>query len=57
MRVVALSAEGRVALEQALPLWEQVQAEIVEQLGAPRFTVLLETLGASVMMATGEVLA
>lgn len=32
-RYVALTAQGRNTLEQVLPLWQETQAEVVEQLG------------------------
>lgn len=50
-RVVALTAEGREALAKAIPLWEQVQASVVEGLGQNRWSTLLSNLSATVLLA------
>jgi len=50
-RVVALTAEGREALTKAIPLWEQVQASVVEGLGQNRWSRLLSDLSDTVLLA------
>lgn len=42
MRVVTLTANGETALDQALPLWEQAQAETSERLSSQLREVLEE---------------
>jgi DNA-binding MarR family transcriptional regulator len=43
-RIVRLTDAGQTALTTALPLWQQAQACIVEQLGQTRWSVLLSHL-------------
>jgi len=50
-RVVALTAEGCEALTKAIPLWEQVQASVVEGLGQNRWSRLLSDLSDTVLLA------
>ncbi|MBF2008666.1 MAG: winged helix-turn-helix transcriptional regulator [Chlorogloeopsis fritschii C42_A2020_084] len=47
-RVVSLTAEGYAALEKALPLWEEAQTLVVEQLGQQRWSILLKSLSDTV---------
>ena len=51
MRVVTLTARGRKALVNALPLWERAQARMVQGLGEERFRRLLSDLAAAVTVA------
>lgn len=43
-RVVCLTQAGQASLNKALPLWEQAQASIVEQLGQERWSTLVSHL-------------
>lgn len=43
-RRVAITTRGSVALDQALPLWEQAQKQVVAVLGSDQFGDLLGTL-------------
>jgi DNA-binding MarR family transcriptional regulator len=43
-RLVGLSPKGEARLKEALPLWEQAQARLVESLGAPKFQAFLSDL-------------
>ena len=43
-RRVAITARGVVALEEALPLWEQAQKQVVAVLGSDQFGDLLDRL-------------
>ncbi|WP_421657002.1 MarR family winged helix-turn-helix transcriptional regulator [Leptothermofonsia sp. ETS-13] len=43
-RVVNLTQTGRAALATALPLWEKVQASVVERLGQEQWSLLLQSL-------------
>ncbi|MEH2198616.1 MarR family winged helix-turn-helix transcriptional regulator [Nostoc sp.] len=51
VRVVTLTDKGRSVLAQALPLWQQAQADIVESLGQERFNLLLSSLTTTVSIA------
>jgi DNA-binding MarR family transcriptional regulator len=51
VRVVTLTDKGRYVLAQALPLWQQAQAHIVESLGQERFNLLLSSLTTTVSIA------
>ncbi len=51
VRVVTLTDKGRSVLAQALPLWQQAQAYIVESLGQERFNLLLSSLTTTVSIA------
>lgn len=46
-RTLSLTARGRKALEKALPLWEQAQNAVLKRLGKPRWSGLMEHLGAA----------
>lgn len=46
-RGLRLTGKGRAALATALPVWERVQARVVEELGAARWKRLLRGLGAA----------
>ena len=43
-RQVALTGGGRAALTKALPLWQKAQSQVVEELGADRWSRLLPEL-------------
>ena len=43
-RQIALNEAGQKALQQARPLWQTVQAKIVEGMGQERFDVFLRDL-------------
>lgn len=43
-RVIAITKSGRAALEKAVPLWRQAQAQVKEHLGAHRLHALLGEL-------------
>ena len=49
-RVVLLTQPGRDTLEEALPLWEECQNEIVDRLGHRRFGEMLANLMATVSL-------
>jgi DNA-binding MarR family transcriptional regulator len=44
VRLVSLTPEGRALLAQALPLWEQAQAEVQARFGQQRWQTLLSLL-------------
>ena len=44
VRLVSLTPEGQVALANALPLWEQAQAEVIERFGQEQSKALLSLL-------------
>jgi DNA-binding MarR family transcriptional regulator len=48
VRSVSLTAEGRSALQAALPLWNEVQRRLVEKLGAERLERMLEDLSIAI---------
>jgi DNA-binding MarR family transcriptional regulator len=50
VRLIMLTAEGKAALSQALPLWQQAQARIVQGLGQEHFHALLAELAAVVQL-------
>lgn len=50
-KVVTLTEAGQQVLEQALPLWEQAQAQVLAHLGEERFTALLNILGLTTSFA------
>ncbi len=50
-RPIALTSRGRDTLAQALPLWREVQARMVEGLGHARWTGLLGDLNEAVAQA------
>lgn len=43
-RVLSLTNAGQAALEKALPLWQEVQIQVVERLGQEQCTLLLTGL-------------
>lgn len=43
-RCVTISAEGRLKIAAALPLWEQTQRQVEQTLGSQRYRDLLDTL-------------
>ncbi|HZR44187.1 MAG TPA: MarR family winged helix-turn-helix transcriptional regulator [Ktedonobacteraceae bacterium] len=51
MRVVTLTQEGERILAQALPLWQQAQRHVLEQLGPQHVEVLLAELSAAVALS------
>ena len=44
VRVVSLTAEGRSVLAQAIPLWEQAQAEVMQYFEPQQWQALLSLL-------------
>lgn len=44
IKLVSLTAEGQAVLVQALPLWEQAQAELMHQFGEQNWQTLLSLL-------------
>lgn len=44
VKLVSLTAEGREILAQALPLWEQAQAQVMQQLDRQEWQTLLSLL-------------
>lgn len=44
VKLVSLTAEGQSVLAQALPLWEQAQAEVKEHFGQQKWQTLLSLL-------------
>lgn len=44
IRLVSLTDEGQIALEQALPLWEQAQTEVMQHFGQQKWQTLLSLL-------------
>lgn len=49
-----LTAKGRKAIADALPLWQRVQDEVAQQLGAGRVEQLREIAGAAIAVAASE---
>ncbi len=50
VRLVRLTAKGRHTLARAIPLWQQAQKQVVEQLGTERWNLLLNDLSSLVSM-------
>ncbi|WGV27190.1 MarR family winged helix-turn-helix transcriptional regulator [Halotia branconii] len=50
MRIVSLTEQGQAVLTKALPLWEQAQSRIIEQLGQEQWNVLLSGLSQTVSL-------
>ncbi len=50
-RIVRLTGQGRALVVQAIPLWEQGQAAVLERLGQERWSRLLGDLASLVSMA------
>lgn len=44
VKLVSLTAKGQVVLAQAFPLWEQAQAEVMQQFGQQKWQTLLSLL-------------
>ena len=44
IKVVSLTSEGCTVLSEAIPLWQEAQARIVENLGEEKWNLLLELL-------------
>jgi DNA-binding MarR family transcriptional regulator len=44
IKLISLTTEGQTALEQALPVWEQVQTELMQQFGKQNWQTLLSLL-------------
>jgi DNA-binding MarR family transcriptional regulator len=44
VKLVSLTAEGRAILAQALPLWEQAQAQVMQQFNRQEWQTLLSLL-------------
>lgn len=44
VRLVSLTSEGKAVLAEAIPLWEQAQAEVKQHLGEDSWQSLLELL-------------
>ncbi|MNF08062.1 hypothetical protein D3C80_2083810 [compost metagenome] len=42
---VSISPNGQTKLEQAMPLWEEAQAAVEQEIGAERLKEFLEVLG------------
>jgi len=51
IRLVRLTAKGRSALEQALPLWDRAQRHVISALGEPRWRKLIDELTAVTAIA------
>jgi DNA-binding MarR family transcriptional regulator len=50
VRVVSLTKKGRAALAKALPLWQQAQTKVIEELGQDRWQTLLSYLSDTVSL-------
>ncbi|MDX2215164.1 MAG: MarR family winged helix-turn-helix transcriptional regulator [Oculatellaceae cyanobacterium bins.114] len=44
IKLVSLTTDGEAALEQTLPLWEQVQVDLMQQIGEQKWQTLLSLL-------------
>ena len=44
IKLVSLTVDGQIALEQALPLWEQAQTEVRQHFGEQKWQTLLSLL-------------
>ncbi len=44
IKLVSLTVEGQAILEQALPVWKQVQAELMQHFGEQKWQTLLSLL-------------
>ncbi len=51
VRIVSLTPAGEMAMEKALPLWEQAQNHIVEKLGSQRCQELLSVLADTTILS------
>jgi DNA-binding MarR family transcriptional regulator len=52
-RLVRISSEGERALDEACPMWQAAQEEVVGALGKQRYEALLGDIGRAVALATG----
>ncbi|PPS41544.1 MarR family winged helix-turn-helix transcriptional regulator [Chroococcidiopsis sp. TS-821] len=50
VRVVSLTQKGQAALAKALPLWQQAQAKVIEELGQDRWQTLSSHLSDTVSL-------
>jgi DNA-binding MarR family transcriptional regulator len=50
---IAITARGRQALAESMPLWREVQGRMTEGLGSARWSQLIRDLGAAVDLAQG----
>jgi DNA-binding MarR family transcriptional regulator len=50
-RLVQITEQGQIVLQQAFPLWEQAQAKMISGLGDETWQQLLDMLGATVAAA------
>lgn len=53
-RVIGLTEAGQAALNQALPLWDKIQSQVVEQLGSEQWQQLLGGLSHAASLALKE---
>jgi len=44
IKLVSLTVAGKVTLEQAIPLWEQAQTEVIQHFGQQKWETLLSLL-------------
>jgi DNA-binding MarR family transcriptional regulator len=44
IKLVSLTVDGQIALEQALPLWEKVQTDVMQHFGLQKWQTLLSLL-------------
>jgi len=44
IKLVSLTVEGQMTLEQAIPLWEQTQTDVMQQFGPQKWQTLLSLL-------------
>lgn len=51
VKVISLTPDGEMALEKALPLWEEAQNQIVEKLGSQRSQELLSVLADTTILS------
>ena len=51
---IAITARGRDALAEAMPLWREVQGRMAEGLGSTRWSQLIRNLSAAVDLAQGK---
>ena len=51
---ITITARGRDALAEAMPLWREVQGRMAEGLGSTRWSQLIRNLSAAVDLAQGK---
>jgi DNA-binding MarR family transcriptional regulator len=54
-RLVTLTASGQLLLEQAIPLWEQVQTTLLEHYGQENWQILLTLLAEARSLRKSEI--